>query len=295
MARRSHNKTRRRNRGRFGLLFKLLCLVALVVALTAGVTVFFRVEAVTVTGNVRYTQEEIIAATGIQAGDNLFALNKNQINERLRQSLPYIGTVMIRRDLPSGITIAVTEWDAVAQIAAPDQAQIAAAQAERQGDSPEEEPEGDGSGAASGGEEPDYVAREPWLINVQGKLLEAAPPDSAAMVVTGLTPLMPQAGSQLAVPQAEQTKLTALLSLLSALEEAEMLPQISAIRLDDTLVTMDYQGRFAIKMELNDDFRYDIQVVWEVVGQIETNHGPQASGSIDLTQEQFQAVYDPSA
>ena len=47
MARRSHNKTRRRNRGRFGLLFKLLCLVALVVALTAGVTVFFRVEAVT--------------------------------------------------------------------------------------------------------------------------------------------------------------------------------------------------------------------------------------------------------
>ena len=139
------------------------------------------------------------------------------------------------------------------------------------------------------------MAREPWLINVQGKLLEAAPPDSAAMVVTGLTPLMPQAGSQLAVPQAEQTKLTALLSLLSALEEAEMLPQISAIRLDDTLVTMDYQGRFAIKMELNDDFRYDIQVVREVVGQIETNHGPQASGSIDLTQEQFQAVYDPSA
>ena len=39
---------------------------------------------------------ETIAATGIQAGDNLFALNKNQINERLRQSLPYIGTVMKR-------------------------------------------------------------------------------------------------------------------------------------------------------------------------------------------------------
>ena len=64
MARYSHrSRTRRRNRGRFGPLFKLLCVVAVGVALTVGVTVFFRVEAVEVTGNQRYTDEEIIAAS----------------------------------------------------------------------------------------------------------------------------------------------------------------------------------------------------------------------------------------
>ena len=45
-------------------------------ALTGGATVFFRVERVVVEGNQRYTQEEIIAAAGIQEGDNLYALNK---------------------------------------------------------------------------------------------------------------------------------------------------------------------------------------------------------------------------
>ena len=300
MSRRSHNKTRRRNRGRFGLLFKLLCLVALVVAMTAGVTVFFRVESVVVTGNQRYTQEEIVAATGIQMGDNLFGLNKNQIDQRLRQSLPYIGDVLIRRSLPSTILITVTEWDAVAQIAAPDQAQIAAAQAELAETSGDDGTGGtaasgeSGSGDTSGQSEERYVAQEPWLINVRGKLLEPAPEDSAALAVTGLTPLMPQAGRELAVPQSEQTRLEALLALLAALEEAEMLPQISSIQLTDVRVTMRYLDRFDVIMELNDDFRYDLQVIREVEGQIEENHGPDATGTMDLTQDQYGALlYSP--
>ena len=71
MPRYSHrSRTRRKNRGRFGPLFKLLCVVAVVVALTVGATVFFRVEQVTVSGNRRYTEEEIIAASGIELGDN---------------------------------------------------------------------------------------------------------------------------------------------------------------------------------------------------------------------------------
>ena len=75
MARSSRNRTRRRGRGRFGLLFKVLCLLALVVALTAGATVFFRVEVVSVEGNHRYSREEIVEVAGIQQGDNLYAWN----------------------------------------------------------------------------------------------------------------------------------------------------------------------------------------------------------------------------
>ena len=45
MSRRSsRSRTRRRNRGRFGPLFKLMCIIGVVVALTVGATVFFRAE-----------------------------------------------------------------------------------------------------------------------------------------------------------------------------------------------------------------------------------------------------------
>ena len=88
MARRSsRSRKRRRSRGRLGPLFKLLCLLALVVALTAGATVFFRVEEVVVTGNSRYTQEEIVEVTGIEKGDNLYGWNKFAIAQRLRETV----------------------------------------------------------------------------------------------------------------------------------------------------------------------------------------------------------------
>ena len=111
-----HKRKRKRRRSRFGVLFKLLCAVAVVAALTFGATVFFQVETIAVTGNSRYTQEEIIAASGVQTGDNLFRLSKRQISEQILHQLPYVESVSILRGLPSTLTFQVTEWDAVAQV-----------------------------------------------------------------------------------------------------------------------------------------------------------------------------------
>ena len=173
MPRYSHrSRTRKRNRGRFGPLFKLLCLVAVGVALTMGATVFFRVESVVISGNERYSQEEIIAASGIQVGDNLYGLNKVRIDQNIRTSLPYIGDLTINRALPNTIVITVTEWNAVARIAAPDPEQASAIQKELAGEDPDAEPI--------------PLAQESWLISVKGKLLEPAPEDSTAIAVTGL-------------------------------------------------------------------------------------------------------------
>ena len=275
MARSSRNRTRRRGRGRFGLLFKVLCLLALVVALTAGATVFFRVEVVSVEGNHRYSREEIVEVAGIQQGDNLYAWNKFQVAERLLQTLPYIGEVSIRRVLPSTVVITVSEWEAVARVLpyAP------------------EEPEGEEEGAET---EPLSAAQEPWLISVKGKLLESAGADSQAMEVQGLTALLPQAGEPLAVPQGQQARLDGLLELLAALEEAGMTADVSRVELGPTQMELRYAGRFDVKLALNADFRYELQVLRAVREDQENKHGPQAAGSIDLTQEEYQAVYDPA-
>lgn len=274
MPRYSHrSRTRRRNRGRFGPLFKLLCVVGVVVALTVGATVFFRVERVTVTGNRRYTQEEIIAASGIQLGDNLYSLNKVRIDQNIRKSLPYIGDLTINRSLPSTIRITVTEWEAVAQVAVPTAEQLAALREEM-------------------GDEPVQAAQEPWLISVKGKLLEPAPADSAAITVTGVVPLSPQAGSMLEVPEGERTRLSALTGLLEALGEEGMQSQISEIRLESTQLTARYAGRFDVKMELNADFGYDVRLMQAIREKMESQDGEDASGSMDLTRSP--AVYAPA-
>lgn len=280
MSRRSsRSRTRRRNRGRFGPLFKLLCVLAVIVALTGGATVFFRVETVMVTGSQRYTQEEIIAASGIQVGDNLYALNKVRIDRNIRTQLPYVGELSINRALPSTIVITVVEWEATAQVSVPDPDRVAALNAARLEQDPEAQPL--------------EVAQEPWLISVKGKLLEPAPPDSTAIPVTGLTPIAPKAGGMLTVPEEEQVQLTALTGLLEALEEAELSDQVSAIRLDATQLTLRYLDRLDVLIKLDADFSYSLRLMQAVREQMELRTGGEVRGSIDLTQSKHDAVFSP--
>ena len=110
MARKKHKN--RRGKCRLGKVIQFLFVVALLGAMTVGATVFFQVEQVEVSGNTRYTQEEIVACTGIKPGDNLFRMNKFAIQDHVKEEMPYIEDILIRRRLPSTITVAVTEWDA---------------------------------------------------------------------------------------------------------------------------------------------------------------------------------------
>jgi cell division protein FtsQ len=256
-----------------------MCIIGIFVALTVGATVFFRVERISVSGGRRYTQEDIIAASGIQIGDNLYALNKVRIDRNIRTQLPYVGELSINRVLPSTIVIQVTEWEAVAQIAAPDPAQAAAVQEELAG------------GEADA--EPAVLGQEPWLINARGKLLEPAPKDSRAISVTGLTPVAPQAGNMLETPESEKTRLEALTALLGALEQAELFSQVSSIHLESTQLTVRYLDRFDVKMRINADFSYSLRLMQAVRKELEAQGNTEIRGSMDLTQKEQDAVFSP--
>ncbi len=251
-ARRNHK--RKRARRPFGPLFKVLCAVAVAVALTMGATVFFQVEYILVDGNSRYTKEEIIAITGLQVGDNLFHMNKFDMIQLLEQQLPYIQTVTIRRSLPNTVVITVKELDAVAQIQSPE-----------------------GS----------------WLISANGKLLEQAPADNASMVISGLTPLTPQAGADLAVSQEEDTRLHALLALLNALAAQDMSAQISALDVTASRIVMRYLERFNVRLPLNGDFSYQLKVLRTAAEDLNQRVGEQTTGTLDLTQTGYSAVFLP--
>lgn len=332
MASPRNKRKRKRGKGRLGPLFKLLCAGAVAVALTMGATVFFQVETVAVTGNSRYSQEEIIKAAGIQTGDNLFRMNKFQIAHQVLQGLPYVEEITIRRSLPSTIVITVKEWDAVARVEAPgasaavqtvpqapaepvqpdssqagdtsqpdaqtgdgaDQSQQEPAPDQSQGTG-DQSAAGDTSGDSStkDAQESAKPATQAWLISVGGKLLEPAPADSTAISVTGITPLSPRAGEMLVLSQEEQPKLTALLALLQGLEDHEMLADTASIALGDTHVELRYLDRFTVKLPLTGDLDYKLQALKAAVPEAEKKLGEQTTGTFDLTQESITAVYTP--
>lgn len=275
MAARGKQHKHRRGKGRLGRVLQLLILVAVAAAMTVGATVFFQVEQIEVAGNSRYTQEEIVAATGIEPGDNLFRMNKFAIQDHVLEQMPYVEDILIRRRLPSTIVITVEEWDAVAQVL-PNSGWIPP--------EPEEEDE-------------DYVPPVPadcsWLISVGGKLLEPAGAEDARLSVTGLTGLDAQAGRQLTVPEEESDRLNTVIALLGELEGREMLDDVSALQVGAVDVVMVYLDRYDVKLPLNGDMAYKLDFLLAAVAEREGAQGPETTGTFDLTQKNYPGVYSP--
>lgn len=99
-------------------LFMSLVLIIILCAVGAALslTVFFKIETVTVTGGSLYSEESVAEASGIKLGDNLLRADKKSIEERLKTSLPYIGSAEIEKKLPSTVVITVEETREVAAI-----------------------------------------------------------------------------------------------------------------------------------------------------------------------------------
>ncbi len=247
MAARRNRHVRRRNRGRFGFLYKLLSTLLICAAILVGCLVFFRVDTIVITGADRYTEEEIIETTGVERGDNLYGLNKNQISRRLYTQLPYIDEVVINRRPPDTLLITVTESYPVAVL-------------------------------ESGGE---Y-----WLLDARCKMLErgdAALAQGRARL-RGLSALAPTVGLPLAVEQEQQDKLDSLKSLLSAIRDRGMTGSLTSFidLTSDNEIRFGYGAELTIVMPMNGDFTdltYKLKRVLETMDE----RGVARTGTLDLT------------
>lgn len=90
--------------------------VLIVVAVIFIMSVSFRVDTITVTGNEHYTAQDIINAIEIEQGDNLFFFDRFAAVTRVFAKLPYISEVSIERALPNKVNISVIESSAVAYL-----------------------------------------------------------------------------------------------------------------------------------------------------------------------------------
>ena len=106
------------NRNR--LILRIATVIAVVLALIFGISIFFKVETVTVAGNVKYTAGEVLEASGIRTGDSLFSLSDAQIGSNIIAKLPYVASVRVGIKLPNVVKLVIEELDVVYSIEADD-------------------------------------------------------------------------------------------------------------------------------------------------------------------------------
>lgn len=261
MARRRRSN-RRRRRGSSGFLYKLLSVLVICGCLVAALTLFFRVDTVVVTGQDRYTAQEIQEASGIQEGDNLLLLNKYNASASITKALPYIEELRIHRKLPDTLLVEVRECGSP----------VALVQ--------------DGSA---------------WLLSPggksgKGKIVDQIDAEAAAdyAVLTGCTLLAPSVGSEVVLGSEYASQQASLLSLLSALNEAEMLGDIDGIHLEDPAVLrMDYLGRFTVKLPYGADYELKLRILRMAVESdyVQDN----MTGTFDMTREDGRTYLDQSS
>jgi len=98
---------------KYRFLLHLVTVVAVVLALTLGMSIFFKVENITVSGAEKYSPWDIREVSGIQDGENLLTLNKAMIGGKIITQLPYVEDVRIGIKLPDTVNIEITELDVV--------------------------------------------------------------------------------------------------------------------------------------------------------------------------------------
>lgn len=97
------------NRNR--LILHLVTVVAVVVALVLGMSVFFKVEEFSISGAEKYTAHDIYAASGIREGDNLLLMNRTEAGGKIKAALPYVKTVRVGIELPGTVHIVIEELE----------------------------------------------------------------------------------------------------------------------------------------------------------------------------------------
>lgn len=106
------------SRNRF--LLKLLTVVAVVIAILFGTSIFFKVDTFMVSGANKYTPWQVREASGIREGDNLLTFGVSAACGKIKTALPYVEDVRIGIELPDTVHIEIVERNVVYAIGAED-------------------------------------------------------------------------------------------------------------------------------------------------------------------------------
>lgn len=268
------------HRGRF--ILHLATVVAVVLALSAGISIFFKVEVITVAGAEKYDAWTVKEASGIEIGDNLLSFGEAKAAGKIKTALPYVQSVRIGIKLPDTVNIEIKELDVVYAIK--------------------------------------DAVEQWWLITSGGRVVDKA--DSATAgdytQIYGVKLASPVAGQQ-AVAQEEappettedpltptlapvvraSDRLKAALDILQYLEECSIIGEAASINVTDLgNMELQYGQRFLVKLGDTTQLLYKIKLMNAAInGKDEQNSLKEYdSGVLDIsfTIKENQVIYQAS-
>lgn len=244
------------------LILHLATVVAVVLALLLGLSIFFKVEKIEVSGCSQYTPWQVQQASGIQTGDQLLTFSVPRAAALIQKELPYVKTVRIGISLPDTVKIEIVETRVTYAV--------------------------EGSDGCW------------WLMDSDGKLLEVTGKPEDHTVVKGIILDSPVAQAQAtALEQTQETldeegnvipvTVTAAQRLAAAIEIARLLEQNGII---GQIASMDMTNLLAMELWYADKFQVMLGDTTQLPLKISylkgivdkyTAERPYESGRVDLT------------
>ena len=247
------------NRNR--LFVQLLTVTAVVVALVMGLSVFFKVETITVSGADVYSAWTVREASGINEGDNLLTFSRARAGALIKANLPYVKDVRFGIKLPDTVNIIIVEEEVVYAIK-------------------------DSNG-------------QWWLMNSDGRVVEQTNSGKASNYtqVLGVTLEYPVAGEKgiatesapagtdasgevVPVTITGAQRLTTALQILKALEENDIVGSAASVdvsRIED--IVLWYGTRYQVNLGDSSRLDYKIACMNDVILQMSDYQ----SGILDLS------------
>jgi Cell division septal protein len=87
------------------IITAVLCLLFAVIC----AALFFKIQTVEVTGNSIYGADELVSISGIETGQNLYAVSGGKVAAQIMRACTYVKSVKLHRNLPSTLVIEVEE------------------------------------------------------------------------------------------------------------------------------------------------------------------------------------------
>lgn len=232
------------------LLVQLLTVMAVVLALVLGLSVFFKVKVITVSGAEVYGAWTVREASGISEGDNLLTFGRARAAGKITAKLPYVKSARIGIKLPDTVNIEIEEEDVVYAIKSSDGIW--------------------------------------YLMNSEGKVVEQSTSGSAKSYtqVLGVTLSAPvvgepgiaaeevptetdESGEYIPVTLTGAQRLSAALEILQALEENDIVGQAASVdvtRLNDIILW--YGTQYQVNLGDNTNLFYKIACMNDVILQL---------------------------
>lgn len=204
------------------LILRLATVAAVVIALLLGLSIFFKVEKIEVSGCSQYSAWEVQQASGIQVGDQLLTFSIPRAAAMIKEELDYVKSVRIGISLPDTVKIEIVETKVTYALQ-----------------------DTDGNW---------------WLISSEGKILEQCPAgkETEHTVVSGVTLRTGGVGDQ-AVAYEEPSdgttpvtvtaaqRLSVLLEIATALEQNGIIGQVASMDVTDLFeIELWYGDRFQV-------------------------------------------------